>query len=45
MKLFKNKKYPNSEYISKHGFYLPSGLKISNKEINYVANTLNNILK
>jgi perosamine synthetase len=44
MKLFKNKKYPNAEYLSKNGFYLPSGLGIKNKEIEYVASTLNNIL-
>jgi perosamine synthetase len=40
----KTKKYPNSEYLSKNGFYLPSGLNIKNHEIDYVAKTLNKIL-
>ena len=30
--------------LSKNGFYLPSGLGISNSEIDYVANTLLKIL-
>ena len=45
MKLFpKNQNYKNAEYLSKHGFYLPSGVGILNKEINYVANKLLKIL-
>ena len=45
LKLFKkNDKYPNSEFISKNGFYLPSGLGIKNTEIDYVAASLNKIL-
>ena len=40
LKLFKNLKMPNSEYISNNGFYLPSGLGIKNKEIDYVVKTL-----
>ena len=43
---FANKeKYPNAEYLSLNGFYLPSGLGIKNYEIDYVATTLNEILK
>jgi len=46
MKIFnKKEKLPNSEYLSKNGFYLPSGLGITNKEIDVVGNTLLNILK
>jgi len=46
MNLFANKeKYPNAEYLSLNGFYLPSGLGIKNYEIDYVATTLNEILK
>ena len=41
----KKEKLPNSEYISKNGFYLPSGLGITNKEIDVVGNALLNILK
>ena len=46
MKVFsKKEKLPNSEYLSKNGFYLPSGLGITNKEIDVVGNALLNILK
>ena len=38
------KKYPNAEYLSKNGFYLPSGLGLKNIEIDYVAKQLNQIL-
>jgi len=43
LKVFSKKKYPIAEYLSSNGFYLPSGLGITNKEIIYVANTLNKI--
>ena len=46
MKLFpKNTKFSNAEYLSKNGFYLPSGLGISNREIDFVGNALKKILK
>jgi len=46
MKLFlKKKKFPNADYLSQNGFYLPSGLGTSNKEIDFVAKTLKNILE
>ena len=46
MNIFSKKdKYPNSEYLSLNGFYLPSGLGIKNHEIDYVIETLNKILK
>jgi len=46
MKLFnKKEKLTNSEYLSKNGFYLPSGLGITNKQIDIVGTTLLNILK
>ncbi len=32
MKIFKNKKYPVSEKISKKGFYIPSGVGITKKD-------------
>ena len=45
MKLFpKNKKLNNSEYLSANGFYLPSGLGVSNSEIDFVGKTLVKIL-
>jgi len=46
MKLFPRKqKFINAEYLSSNGFYLPSGLGISNKEIDFVGKTLINILE
>ena len=44
MKLFNRVKVPNAEYMSKNGFYLPSGLGITNKEINLVIKSLLKII-
>ena len=45
MKLFpKNQKFVNAEYLSKNGFYLPSGLGIKNSDIDKVGKTLIKIL-
>ena len=44
MKMFSTIKMPNAEYLSKNGFYLPSGLSISNNEIKYICKILNKIL-
>ena len=45
LKIFKNEKLFNSDYLSDNGFYLPSGLGITNKEVAFVAKNLINILK
>ena len=46
IKLFsKNKKFANSDYLSKNGFYLPSGLGVKNSEIDFVSKTLIKILE
>ena len=46
MKVFpKNQKFVNAEYLSKNGFYLPSGLGISNSDIAFVGKTLIKILE
>jgi len=42
--LFKGVKLKNSEFISKNGFYLPSGLGLKNQELKYIIKTLNSIL-
>ena len=44
MKLFNRIKAPNSEYLSKYGFYLPSGLGITNKQIDFVIKNLLKII-
>ena len=42
--LFNNEKYPVSEYLSEKGFYIPSGLGISDKEIILCSEKLLKIL-
>ena len=45
MKIFiKKTKYPNASYLSKNGFYLPSGVGIKNFEIDYICKALNKII-
>lgn len=40
-----NHKYPISTYLSEHGINLPSGPKISNDDVTYVANKIKELLK
>jgi len=42
---FKNVNLPNSEFISKNGFYLPSGLGLTLKELKFVKDTVISVLK
>lgn len=42
---FKNDKHPNSEYMSKRGFYLPAGLGMKIENIDIVANQLKKIMQ
>ena len=44
LKIFDNSKYPNSKYLSRRGFYLPSYLKLQNKEIDYICGIVNKII-
>ena len=37
--------FPISEHMSRQGFYLPSGLAITEGQINYVCDTLLKIFK
>ena len=41
---FKNESYPISEFLSSNGFYIPTGLDLSKKELNYIANTIINLI-
>ena len=43
MKLPISGNYKNSEYISKFGFYLPSSIDMSKKEIDYICKEVNKI--
>lgn len=40
MGLFKSEQYPVAEKIARNGFYLPSGLGLSESDMEYVVNTL-----
>ena len=40
MKLFKKGNYPNTEYLSKYGLYLPSGLRLNKSKIEFICRTL-----
>ena len=41
----KNTYFPNSNYISKYGLYLPSSLKLKTSEIDFICSKINKILK
>ena len=45
MRLFKNKNFKNSSYLSRYGLYLPSYFQIKKKDIEYISSVINNILK
>lgn len=45
MGLFKNERYPVAEHLSENGFYIPSGLGLSEEEIRTVAIELKNIFQ
>ena len=40
MGLYQNETHPNAEFLARKGFYIPSGLAITNEQIDYVSNTL-----
>ena len=39
--LFKNESYPVSEKLSEYGFYIPSGLALTEEQIHKTADILN----
>jgi perosamine synthetase len=41
--LFKGETYKNTDYAYKYGFYLPSGLTITNQQIDYVVESIQKI--
>ncbi len=43
MGLFKDERYPNAEKLARNGFYIPSGLGLSDDDINYVCETFNKL--
>ena len=43
MKLFKKERFPNTEYLSKYGLYLPSGLRLNKTKIEAICEILKSI--
>jgi perosamine synthetase len=43
--MFKGEQYPNSEKLYKKGFYIPSGLGITDNEISIVASKVNQLIR
>ena len=45
MGLFKNEDYPNAKKLYERGFYIPSGLAITEKQIKEVSKIMHEVLK
>jgi perosamine synthetase len=45
MGYFKNQKFPVAEFLGKNGFYIPTGLALTEKQQNYVIRNIKNVLK
>ncbi len=45
MKIFQKGNYPNSEFMSENGFYIPSGINLNKDELKYITKTINYILR
>ena len=44
MRIFKKSKFPNSSYLGRYGFYIPSYIEITKSEMDYVISKINKIL-
>ena len=44
MKIFKKSTFPNSSYLGRYGFYIPSFIDITKSEMDYVISKINKIL-
>ena len=42
---YKTESYPNAEYMARNGFYIPSGLGLTDTEIELVVDTLKKIIQ
>ena len=45
MKVVKSKNFPNSEYISTYGLYLPSYLGLKKKDLDRIITILNKVVQ
>lgn len=43
MKIFNKNKYPNSSYLGRYGFYIPSYINITKSDMDYVISILNKL--
>ena len=44
MKIFKKQNHPNSSYLARYGFYIPSYLELKKKDIDYIISIINKLL-
>lgn len=44
-RLFENQKYPNAEYLARKGFYIPSGLALTEEQMEQVVDGVKNMMK
>ncbi|MBD1174620.1 DegT/DnrJ/EryC1/StrS family aminotransferase [Pelagibacterales bacterium SAG-MED01] len=44
MKIFKKQNHPNSSYLSRYGFYIPSYLELKKKDMDYIISKINKLL-
>jgi perosamine synthetase len=44
MGLFGREHHPNSEYMAEHGFYIPSGLALTEQQMQQVAAAVREVL-
>jgi perosamine synthetase len=44
MGLFQDEKYPVAERIARQGLYLPSGLTLTENQMDYVSNSVNEVI-
>ena len=40
MKIFRKSNYPNSKYLSRYGFYIPSFIGIKKSEMDYIISAI-----
>ena len=45
LNLFKNEKYPNSEYLSTNGFYIPTSIDLTKNQLRFIADAVNSVTK
>ena len=43
--LFVNETYPNAEYLARKGFYIPSGLALTEEQMEQVVEGVKNVMR